>query len=75
MRLLQNARLRFMEIIERKYGYRVITIIHRQEEIGFLGIPVYRYICIEDSEAVIRAIMMTLPSMPIMLILYTLPAA
>ncbi|ABW02060.1 SDH family Clp fold serine proteinase [Caldivirga maquilingensis] len=71
MRSMQHARLRLMEIIERKYGYRVITMIHRQEKVGFLGIPVYRYIDIEDSEAVIRAIRTTPPSMPIMLILHT----
>ncbi|WP_291998904.1 ATP-dependent Clp protease proteolytic subunit [Caldivirga sp.] len=71
MRSLQHARLRLMEIIERKYGYRVITMIHRQEKFGFLGIPVYRYIDIEDSEAVIRAIRTTPPDMPIMLILHT----
>ena len=71
MRSLQHARLRLMEIIERKYGYRVITMIHRQEKVGFLGIPVYRYIDIEDSEAIIRAIRATPPNMPIMLILHT----
>ncbi len=71
MRSLQHARLRLMEIIEHKYGYRVITMIHRQEKVGFLGIPVYRYIDIEDSEAIIRAIRATPPNMPIMLILHT----
>ncbi|MFP3196566.1 MAG: hypothetical protein RXQ74_06820 [Caldivirga sp.] len=44
MRSLRHARLRLIALMERKYGYRVITMIHRQEKIGFLGVPVYRYI-------------------------------
>jgi len=71
MRSLQHARLRLIALMERKYGYRVITMIHRQEKIGFLGMPVYRYIDIEDSEAVIRAIRATPPNVPIMMILHT----
>jgi ClpP class serine protease len=70
-RSLQNARLRLIAFIERKYGHRIITMIHRQEKMGFLGFPVYRYIDIEDSEAIIRAIRTTPPDMPIMLILHT----
>ncbi len=68
---LLNARLRLIRAIERKYGWRVITMIHRQEKIGFLGIPVYRFIDIEDSEAIIRAIRTTPPEQPIALILHT----
>ncbi len=68
---LQNARLRLIAAIERKYGYRVITMIHRQEKMGLLGIPIYRYIDIEDSEAIIRAIRTTPQNVPIMLILHT----
>ena len=68
---LQAARLKLIRKIEEKYGWRVITMIHRQERIGFLGFPVYRYIDIEDSEAVIRAIRTTPPNQPIALILHT----
>jgi ClpP class serine protease len=71
MRSLQHARLRLIALMERKYGYRVITMIHRQERVGLLGVPIYRYIDIEDSEAVIRAIRTTPPNMPIMMILHT----
>src|SRR5437868_2899600 len=38
---------------------------------SFLGVPIARYIDIEDSEAVLRAIQMTDPSVPIDLILHT----
>ncbi len=71
MRSLQHTRLRLIALMERKYGSRVITMIHRQERIGLLGVPIYRYIDIEDSEAIIRAIRTTPPNMPIMLILHT----
>lgn len=71
MRMVTNARLRLISHIEQKYGYRVITMIHRQERVGLLGIPIYRYIDIEDSEAIIRAIRTTPPDRPIMLILHT----
>jgi len=57
--------------MEIKYGWRVITMIHRQERIGFFGIPVYRFIDIEDSEAILRAIRSTPPNMPIAIILHT----
>ncbi len=70
-RALKEARLRLIRKMEKKYGWRVITMIHRQERIGILGVPVYRFIDIEDSEAVIRAIRSTPPDKPIALILHT----
>uniref|UniRef100_A0A7C5TFF4 Serine protease n=1 Tax=Ignisphaera aggregans TaxID=334771 RepID=A0A7C5TFF4_9CREN len=71
LRALTNTRLKLIRELEKKYGWRVITLIHRQEKMGFLGFPVYRYIDIEDSEAVIRAIRSTPPDQPIALILHT----
>lgn len=71
IRALTSSRLKLIREIEKKYGWRVITLIHRQERIGFLGFPVYRFIDIEDSEAVIRAIRSTPPDQPIALILHT----
>ncbi len=71
MRSLRSSRLRLIAYIEQKYGYRVITMIHRQETVGLLGVPIYRYIDIEDSEAIIRAIRATPSDKPIMLILHT----
>lgn len=70
-RSLHASRMSIIRKIERKYGVRVVTMIHRQERIGFFGIPVYRFIDIEDSEAIIRAIRSTPPNKPIMLILHT----
>jgi ClpP class serine protease len=71
LRSLRAARLRLISEIERRYGHRVITMIHRQEKVGLLGVPIYRYIDIEDSEAVLRAIRSTPGNVPIMLILHT----
>jgi ClpP class serine protease len=50
---------------------RVIAMIHRQETVSLLGVPVSSYINIEDSEAVLRAIRLTPPDEPIDMILHT----
>lgn len=68
---LRMARLSLLARMEKKYGMRFITLIHRQEKIGFFGIPIFRFIDIDDSEAVLRAIRDTPPDMPIALILHT----
>ncbi|MCE4620195.1 MAG: ATP-dependent Clp protease proteolytic subunit [Desulfurococcales archaeon] len=70
-RRLQAARLALIRLMEKRYGWRVITMIHREEKISFLGIPIRRFIDIEDSEAVLRAIRTTPPDKPIALILHT----
>jgi ClpP class serine protease len=57
--------------IEHDRGSRVILLVHRQETMNFLGFPVYRYIDVNDSEEVLRAIHMTDPDVPIDLILHT----
>ena len=70
-RNLKVARLNLLKRLERKYRMRFITMIHRQERVGFLGIPIYRYIDIEDSEEILRAIRATPKDVPIALILHT----
>ena len=50
---------------------RVIALIHRQESVSVLGVPVGSSINIEDSEAVLRAIRLTPDEQPIDLILHT----
>jgi len=68
---LEAARLRIMRDLEKKRGSRVIALVHRQETMSFLGFPVLRYINIEDSEQVLRAIKLTDDDVPIDLILHT----
>ncbi|MEW6182416.1 MAG: hypothetical protein AB1500_04465 [Bacillota bacterium] len=68
---LEIQRLRLIRSLEQRRGSRVITMIHRQELLSFLGLPLSRYINIEDSEQVLRAIRFTPPDMPIDLLLHT----
>jgi ClpP class serine protease len=70
-RLILLARRRLLQQFGRSRSSQVITMIHRQETISLLGIPLARYIDIEDSEAVLRAIRMTPPEIPIDLIIHT----
>lgn len=51
-----KRRFKMIKYIEKKRKSRVITIIHRQEQISIVGLPLARYINIEDSEQVLRAI-------------------
>ncbi|MEN4100496.1 MAG: hypothetical protein ROW52_11275, partial [Anaerolineaceae bacterium] len=51
-RMVDASRLRIMRAIEQQRGSRVITLIHRQERMSFLGFPMARYIDIQDSESV-----------------------
>src|SRR5882672_5966270 len=70
-RLLQLRRARAFRSFESMRHTRVITMIHRQETMSFLGFPVARYIDIEDSEQILRAIRLTPDDMPIDLVLHT----
>ncbi len=70
-KLLEAERLRMLERLERQRKSRVIALIHRQETLSLLGFPLVRYIDIDDSEAVLRAIKMTDADIPIDLILHT----
>lgn len=70
-RWLEAARLRLMRQLEAKRGSRLITMIYRQEALAFLGVPISRFINIEDSEQLLRAIRMTPEDMPIDILLHT----
>ena len=70
-RQIEYRRVQTLREFERGRNSRVILLIHRQESLSLLGIPVSRYITIEDSEQVLRAIRFTPPEVPIDLILHT----
>ncbi len=70
-KMLAEMRFRVMQKLEKKRKSRVIALIHRQETMSFLGFPVMRFINIDDSEEVLRAIRMTPPDMPIDFIIHT----
>jgi ClpP class serine protease len=68
---MKTRRLRSIRDLENKRNSRVITLIHRQETMRFLGFPLMRYIDINDSEEVLRAIRLTPDDMPIDMIIHT----
>lgn len=69
--MLESARIKLLEKIEQKRNSRVIALIHRQETMSFLGFPLMKYIDINDSEEILRAIKLTDKSIPIDIILHT----
>lgn len=69
--ILARARRRELARLGARRGSNVITLIHRQETVSFLGIPLTRYIDIDDSEEVLRAIRLTPRDTSIELILHT----
>lgn len=68
---MRRARANIIRGLEVMYNSKVITLIHRQERISLFGIPIYKFIDIEDSEEVLRAIRSTPPDKGIMLIMHT----
>lgn len=70
-KILESARVRILRQLEQKRDSRVIVLIHRQETLALLGFPLARYIDIQDSEDLLRAIKLTDPDIPIDLILHT----
>jgi ClpP class serine protease len=69
--LLALSRRRMLARIASRRDATVITLIHRQETLSLLGIPIARYIDIDDSESVLRAIRGTPPGKGIEIILHT----
>src|SRR2546421_2019182 len=69
--LLAMSRRRMLARIASRRDATVITLIHRQETLSLLGIPIARYIDIDDSESVLRAIRGTPPGKGIEIILHT----
>lgn len=70
-RWLEASRVRSLNNLEERRRSRVIALVHRQETMSLLGFPIMRYINIEDSEEVLRAIKLTDKSVPIDLIVHT----
>lgn len=70
-RFLEISRQQLIRRIERQRNSRVILLVHRQETMSLLGFPVIRYIDVNDSEEVLRAIHLTDPAVPIDIVLHT----
>lgn len=56
---------------QKKRKSRIIAMVHRDEPMGFLGIPMLRYIDLNDAEDVLEAIRRTPPNQPLDVILHT----
>jgi ClpP class serine protease len=70
-RMLEAMRTRKIAQLESARKSRVILLVHRQETMRLLGFPLARYIDINDSEDVLRAIQMTDEDVPLDIILHT----
>ncbi|MBI1392099.1 MAG: hypothetical protein GC152_05085 [Alphaproteobacteria bacterium] len=57
--------------IQKKRKSRILAIVHRQEPMGLLGIPMLQYIDLNDAEDVLEAIRTTPKNMPLEIILHT----
>jgi ClpP class serine protease len=68
---LALARRRALARIASQRDATVITMIHRQETISILGVPLARYIDIDDAQSVLRAIRQTPSGKTIEIILHT----
>jgi ClpP class serine protease len=70
-KFLNLGRQRLIARLEKMRESRVILLVHRQETMSFLGIPIFRYIDVNDSEQILRAIHLTDPQVPLDIILHT----
>jgi len=70
-RYLNTMRAHKIAQIEKKRDSRVILLVHRQETMSLMGFPLMRYIDVNDSEEVLRAIQMTDDDVPLDIILHT----
>jgi ClpP class serine protease len=70
-RMVAGARRRALERLSQEREATVITLIHRQETISLLGVPLMRHIDIDDSESVLRAIRETPSGRAIEIVLHT----
>ena len=58
-KVLEASRLRVLKRLEQGRRSRVIALVHHQETMSLLGFPIMRYIDVNDSEEVLRAIELT----------------
>jgi ClpP class serine protease len=70
-KLLQAQRFRILRSLEKQRGSLAIALVHRQETMSLLGFPLMRYIDVNDSEHILRAIRLCRNDCPIDLIIHT----
>lgn len=57
--------------LQKKRKSRIIAVVHRQEPMGLLGIPMLRYIDLNDAEDILEAIRRTPSNKPLEFMLHT----
>jgi ClpP class serine protease len=70
-RMMDAMRTRKIARLESQRNSRVILLVHRQETMRLLGFPIARFIDINDSEEVLRAIQMTDDDVALDIVLHT----
>lgn len=70
-KFLDLRRMQMIDRLQKARGSRVILMVHRQETMRLLGFPLMRYIDIQDSEDVLRAIRMTDSDTALDIVLHT----
>lgn len=60
-RAISGQRARLIRKLEQDRKSRLILLVRRQETMGFLGLPLFKYIDIADAEQLIGAIQQTDP--------------
>src|ERR1700732_2372562 len=70
-RVQDAMRMRKIAQLEALRSSRVILLVHRQERMRVVGFSIARYIDINDSEEVLRAIQMTDDDVPLDIVLHT----
>jgi len=70
-RMMDAMRARKIARLESQRNSRVILLVHRQETMRLLGFPIARYIDINDSEELLRAIQMTDDDISLDIVLHT----
>jgi ClpP class serine protease len=54
LKKIRMQRMAKMKAMEKRHGYKVLTMIHRREAVSFFGLPAYQFIDEEDAEQVLR---------------------
>lgn len=68
----RNADLvRVFSKLQKKRSSRIITLVHRLEPMGFLGLARFGYIDLNDAEEIIEAIRSTPPDKPLEIMMHT----
>ncbi len=69
--MLDASRRKWIARMENERKSRVILLVHRQETMSLLGFPLLRFLDVNDSEEVLRAVHLTDPNVPLDIVLHT----